>query len=86
MVQNSIDAFINAMKYKGVPLYAINLIVLSEEWNNKFNNFNDNDLKQMIHFYPTFYKNVIKPLNTTTEYELYMLSQKFNKINLLNNH
>ena len=80
------NAFINAMKYKDIPMYAINLIVLSEEWQQKFKYFTVNDINQMIHFYPTFYKNVIKPLNTTTEYELYMLSQQFNKINLLNNH
>ena len=80
------DHFTNSMKNKGIPMYAINLIILSEEWKYKFNNFNNNDLEQMIHFYPTFYKNVIKPLNTTTEYELYMLSNQFNKINLLNNH
>jgi hypothetical protein len=80
------DQFVNAMTHYGVPKYAINLIFLSEEWTHKFKYFNDNEIKQMIHFYPTFYKNVIKPLNTTTEYELYMLSNQFNKINLLNNH
>jgi len=36
----------------------------------------------MIHFYPTFYKNVIKPLNTTTENELYILTQKLNSISI----
>ena len=76
------DAFINAMKYKGIPMYAINLIVLSEEWQQKFKYFTVNDINQMIHFYPTFYKNVIKPLNTTTEIELYMLTQKLNAISI----
>lgn len=76
------NAFINEMKYKGIPMYAINLIVLSEEWQQKFKYFTVNDINQMIHFYPTFYKNVIKPLNTTTENELYILTQKLNSISI----
>jgi len=76
------EYFINEMKHKSIPLYAINIIVLSEEWQNKFNTFNEKDLQQMIHFYPTFYKNVIKPLNTTTEKELYILTQKLNSIKI----
>ena len=49
------DQFVNAMTHYGVPKYAINLIFLSEEWAHKFKYFNDNEIKQMIHFYPTFY-------------------------------
>jgi hypothetical protein len=76
------EYFVNKMKIKGIPLYAINLIVLSEDWQNKFKYFNEDELKQMIHFYPTFYKNVIKPLNTTTEKELYMLSHQLSMVTL----
>ena len=64
------EAFIIAMLDKGVPKYAINLVVMSEEWQIKFKYFNENELKQMIHFYPTFYNNVIKSLNMVTEREL----------------
>jgi hypothetical protein len=76
------EHFINEMKNKNIPLYAINLIILSGEWQQKFKYFNDQDLEQMIHFYPTFYKNVIKPLNTTTENELYMLTHQLNSIKI----
>jgi hypothetical protein len=77
------DQFIRAMLQQGVPHYAINLVVISEEWQIKFKYFNENELKQMIHFYPTFYKNVIKPLNMVTETELYMLSSQFNAIKFI---
>jgi hypothetical protein len=76
------EHFINEMKNKNIPLYAINLISLSYEWQQKFKYFNNQDLQQMIHFYPTFYKNVIKPLNTTTENELYMLTDQLNSIKI----
>ena len=76
------DQFICAMLQQGVPNYAINLVVMSEEWQIKFKYFNENELKQMIHFYPTFYKNVIKPLNMVTEKDLCMLSSKLNAITL----
>jgi hypothetical protein len=76
------DKFIVAMLQNGVPRYAINLIVMSEDWQHKIKYFNENELNQMIHFYPTFYKNVIKPLNMVTEKELYMLSNQLNTITL----
>jgi hypothetical protein len=76
------DKFIVAMLQNDVPRYAINLIVMSEDWQRKFKYFNENELNQMIHFYPTFYKNVIKPLNMVTEKELYMLSNQLNTITL----
>ncbi len=76
------DKFIVAMLQNGVPRYAINLIVMSEEWQHKIKYFNENELNQMIHFYPTFYKNVIKPLNMVTEKELCMLSNQLNTITL----
>jgi hypothetical protein len=76
------DKFIVAMLDKGVPHYAINLIVMSEEWQIKFKYFNENELKDMIHFYPTFYKTVIKPLNMVTERELCMLSNQLNSITI----
>lgn len=77
------DQFICAMLQQGVPNYAINLVVMSEEWQIKFKYFNENELKQMIHFYPTFYKNVIKPLNMVTEKDLCMLSSKLNAITFI---
>lgn len=77
------DQFIRAMLQQGVPNYAINLVVMSEEWQIKFKYFNENELKQMIHFYPTFYKNVIKPLNMVTEKDLCMLSSKLNAITFI---
>jgi hypothetical protein len=76
------DKFIVEMLQNGVPRYAINLIVMSEEWQHKIKYFNENELNQMIHFYPTFYKNVIKPLNMVTEKELCMLSNQLNTITL----
>jgi hypothetical protein len=76
------DKFIVAMLDKGVPNYAINLIVMSEEWQIKFKYFNENELKHMIHFYPIFYKTVIKPLNMVTEQELCMLSNQLNSITI----
>ena len=76
------DKFIVAMLQNGVPRYAINLIVMSEEWQHKIKYFNENELNQMIHFYPTFYKNVIRPLNMVTEKELCMLSSQLNTIML----
>jgi hypothetical protein len=76
------DKFIVAMLQNGVPRYAINLIVMSEDWQHKIKYFNENELNQMIHFYPTFYKNVIKPLNMVTEKELCMLSNQLNIITL----
>jgi hypothetical protein len=76
------DKFIVAMLQNGVPRYAINLIVMSEDWQHKIKYFNENELNQMIHFYPTFYKNVIKPLNMVTEKELCMLSNQLNTITL----
>ena len=76
------DQFIHAMLNKGVPRYAINLIVMSEEWQNKIKYFNENELNQMIHFYPTFYNNVIRQLNTVTEKELCILSNKLNTFHL----
>ena len=76
------DEFIIAMLDKGVPKYAINLVVMSEEWQIKFKYFNENELKQMIHFYPTFYNNVIKSLNMVTERELCVLSNQLNSITL----
>jgi len=76
------DKFIVAMLQNDVPRYAINLIVMSEDWQRKFKYFNENELNQMIHFYPTFYKNVIKPLNMVTEKELCMLSNQLNTITL----
>ena len=76
------DKFIVAMLQNGVPRYAINLIVMSEDWQRKIKYFNENELNQMIHFYPTFYKNVIKPLNMVTEKELCMLSNQLNTITL----
>jgi hypothetical protein len=76
------DKFIVAMLDKGVPHYAINLIVMSEEWQIKFKYFNENELKDMIHFYPTFYKTVIKPLHMVTEQELCMLSNQLNSITI----
>jgi hypothetical protein len=76
------DKFIVAMLQNGVPRYAINLIVMSEDWQHKIKYFNENELNQMIHFYPTFYKNVIKPLNMITEKELCMLSNQLNTITL----
>ena len=77
------DQFIRAMLQQHVPNYAINLIVMSEEWHLKFKYFNENELNQMIHFYPTFYKNVIKPLNMVTENELSMLSSQLNAIKFI---
>ena len=77
------DQFICAMLQQGVPNYAINLVVMSEEWQIKFKYFNENELKQMIHFYPTFYKNVIKPLNMVTEKDLCILSSKLNAITFI---
>jgi hypothetical protein len=76
------DKFIVAMLQNGVPRYAINLIVMSKDWQHKIKYFNENELNQMIHFYPTFYKNVIKPLNMVTEKELCMLSNQLNTITL----
>ena len=76
------DKFIVAMLQNGVPRYAINLIVMSEEWQHKIKYFNENELNQMIHFYPTFYKNVLQPLNMFTEKELCMLSIQLNTITL----
>ena len=76
------DKFIVAMLQNDVPRYAINLIVMSEDWQHKIKYFNENELNQMIHFYPTFYKNVIKPLNMVTEKELCMLSNQLNTITL----
>ena len=76
------DKFIVAMLQNGVPRYAINLIVMSEEWQHKIKYFNENELNQMIHFYPTFYKNVLQPLNMVTEKELCMLSIQLNTITL----
>lgn len=76
------DKFIVEMIHKGVPMYAINLIVMSEEWQYKIKYFNENELNQMIHFYPTFYNNVIRQLNMVTEKELCLLSNKLNTIHL----
>jgi hypothetical protein len=76
------DKFIVAMLQNGLPRYAINLIVMSEEWQHKIKYFNENELNQMIHFYPTFYKNVLQPLNMVTEKELCMLSIQLNTITL----
>jgi len=76
------DKFIVEMIHKGVPMYAINLIVMSEEWQYKIKYFNENELNQMIHFYPTFYNNVIRQLNMVTEKELCLLSNQLNTIHL----
>jgi len=76
------DKFIREMLHKGIPKYAINLIVMSEEWQYKINYFNENELNQMIHFYPTFYNSVIRPLNMVTEKELCLLSKQLNTIQI----
>ena len=41
------DQFIHAMLNKGVPRYAINLIVMSEEWQNKIKYFNENETSNL---------------------------------------
>ena len=79
------EQFIFAMKQKNIPKYAIQLIENSEEWQIKFKYFNDDDIKQMIRFYPNFYMNVLKPLNKTTINELNILNDKFNSLYMNDN-
>ena len=79
------EQFIFAMKQQNIPKYAIQLIENSEEWQIKFKYFNDDDIKQMIRFYPNFYMNVLKPLNKTTINELNILKDKFNSLYMNDN-
>jgi hypothetical protein len=76
------EQFIYAMEQKNIPKYAIQIIKNSPDWQYKFKYFNENELNNMIHFYPTFYINVVRPLNMVTERELYILSNQLNKFKI----
>ena len=76
------EQFIYAMEQKNIPKYAIQIIKNSPDWQYKFKYFNENELNNMIHFYPTFYNNVLRPLNMVTEKELYSLSNELHKFKI----